>query len=158
MHGLRHVQFSIQSWIQDCCNIQDGALCDNNQRLEAISYYHKALHLGCCSSPRCASVVYIVFLLYYCICLSTISVIHISSHPEVFLRKGVLKICSKFTGEHLCRSAIMQYLCNVLTNNYFVYLSSGSGLRFIMSCNLSVLSCFKKHIDLQYLRWVSRTS
>ena len=29
-----------------------------------------------------------------------------SSHPEVFLRKGVLKICSKFTGEHPCQSAI----------------------------------------------------
>ena len=29
-----------------------------------------------------------------------------SSPPEVFLRKGVLKICIKFTGEHLCRSVI----------------------------------------------------
>ena len=29
-----------------------------------------------------------------------------SSHPEVFLGKGVLKICSKFTGEHPCRSVI----------------------------------------------------
>ena len=29
-----------------------------------------------------------------------------SSHPEVFLGKGVLKICSKFTGEHPCRSGI----------------------------------------------------
>ena len=29
-----------------------------------------------------------------------------SSHPEVFLRKGVLKICSKFTGKHPCRSGI----------------------------------------------------
>ena len=29
-----------------------------------------------------------------------------SSHPEVFLRKGVLKICCKFTGEHQCRSEI----------------------------------------------------
>ena len=29
-----------------------------------------------------------------------------SSHPEVFLVKGVLKICSKFTGEHPCRSVI----------------------------------------------------
>ena len=29
-----------------------------------------------------------------------------SSRPEVFLGKGVLKICSKFTGEHPCRSAI----------------------------------------------------
>ena len=29
-----------------------------------------------------------------------------SSRPEVFLRKAVLKICSKFTGEHPCRSVI----------------------------------------------------
>ena len=29
-----------------------------------------------------------------------------SSYPEVFLGKGVLKICSKFTGEDPCRSAI----------------------------------------------------
>ena len=29
-----------------------------------------------------------------------------SSHPEVFLGKAVLKITSKFTGEHPCRSAI----------------------------------------------------
>ena len=28
------------------------------------------------------------------------------SHPEVFLVKGVLKICSKFTGEHRYRSVI----------------------------------------------------
>ena len=25
-----------------------------------------------------------------------------SSHPEVFLGKGALKICSKLTGEHPC--------------------------------------------------------
>ena len=29
-----------------------------------------------------------------------------SSHPEVLLRKGVLKICSKFTGDHPRRSVI----------------------------------------------------
>ena len=28
------------------------------------------------------------------------------SHPEMFLGKGVLKTCSKFTGEHRCRIAI----------------------------------------------------
>ena len=33
--------------------------------------------------------------------------IHRSSHPEVFLVKVVLKICSKFTGEHPCRSVIL---------------------------------------------------
>ena len=31
---------------------------------------------------------------------------HRSSRPEVFLSKGALKICSKFTGGHLCRSTI----------------------------------------------------
>ena len=29
-----------------------------------------------------------------------------SRHPEVFLGKGALKICSTFTGDHPCRSAI----------------------------------------------------
>ena len=28
-----------------------------------------------------------------------------NSHLDAFLGKGVLKICSKFTGEHPCRSA-----------------------------------------------------
>ena len=32
--------------------------------------------------------------------------IYRSSPPEVFLGKGVLKACSKFTGEETCRSAI----------------------------------------------------
>ena len=40
---------------------------------------------------------------------------HGSSRPEVFLRKGVLKICSKFTGEHPCRSVIsIKLLCNFI--------------------------------------------
>ena len=38
-----------------------------------------------------------------------------SSRPEVFLRKGVLKIYSKFTGEHPYRSAIsIKLLCNFI--------------------------------------------
>ena len=38
-----------------------------------------------------------------------------SSHPEVFLGKGVLKICSKVTGEHLCQSTIsIKLLCNFI--------------------------------------------
>ena len=38
-----------------------------------------------------------------------------SSPPEVFLGKGVLKICSKFTGEHPCRSVIsIKLLCNFI--------------------------------------------
>ena len=38
-----------------------------------------------------------------------------SSSSEVFLGKGVLKICSKFTGEHPCWSAIsIKLLCNFI--------------------------------------------
>ena len=37
---------------------------------------------------------------------SDCGVIYRSSHSEVFLGKGVLKIYSKFTGEHPCRSVI----------------------------------------------------
>ena len=38
-----------------------------------------------------------------------------SSHPEVFLRKGFLKICSKFTGEDPCPSAIsIKLICKFI--------------------------------------------
>ena len=37
------------------------------------------------------------------------------SHPELFIRKDVLKIGSKFTGEHSCQSAIsIKLLCNFI--------------------------------------------
>ena len=40
--------------------------------------------------------------------------IYRSSRPEVFLRKGVLKICSTFAGEHPCRSVIsIKLLCTL---------------------------------------------
>ena len=38
-----------------------------------------------------------------------------SSHPEVFLEKGVLKIRSKYTGEHTCRCVIpARFLCKFI--------------------------------------------
>ena len=38
-----------------------------------------------------------------------------SSHPKVFLVEDVLKICSKFTGEHPCRSVIsIKLRCNFI--------------------------------------------
>ena len=63
---------------------------------------------------------FIVYCFHYIISLSNLFNIPISkfwlhimsnwndrsSHPELFLGKGVLKICSKFTGEHPCRNAI----------------------------------------------------
>ena len=32
-----------------------AATTSKMERLEAVNYYHKVLHLGCCSSPRSAS-------------------------------------------------------------------------------------------------------
>ena len=38
-----------------------------------------------------------------------------SSHPEVFLGKGVLKVCNKFTAEHHCHSVnSIKLLCNFI--------------------------------------------
>ena len=34
--------------------------------------------------------------------------VHTGSRPEVFLRKGVLKICRKFTGEHPCKATLLK--------------------------------------------------
>ena len=48
------------------------------------------------------------FILYFNVCsITRQNVLFRSSRSEVFLGKGVLKICSKFTGEHPCRSAIL---------------------------------------------------
>ena len=50
--------------------------------------------------------------------LSQVFFVKIQKQPfrvEVFLRKGVLKICSKFTGEYLFRSLIsIKLLCNFI--------------------------------------------
>ena len=50
---------------------------------------------------------YLRRLLYISSIWNLNSIYSASSHPEVFLRKGALKICTKFTGEHPCRSAIL---------------------------------------------------
>ena len=43
-----------------------------------------------------------------------------SSHPEVFLEKGVLKIRSKFTGEHTCRCVIpARFLCKFIEFSFW---------------------------------------
>ena len=41
-----------------------------------------------------------------------------SSHQEVFLGKGVLNICSKFIGEHPCRSMISIKLLSLLKSHF----------------------------------------
>ena len=66
----------------------------------------------------------------------------LSCHPEVLLRKDVLKICSKFTGEHSCRSAIsiettLRHGCspvNLLHIFRTPFLKNTSGWLLLNSC------------------------
>ena len=81
------------------------------------------------------------------------------SHPEVFLGKGVLEICSKFTGEHSCRSAIsIKLLSNFIISGScfncsgvsryrnFKMLSNNCFLEFFgitNSCSNSIFTCYQ---------------
>ena len=54
-----------------------------------------------------------------------------SSHPEVFLEKGVLKICCNFTGEHSCRSVIsIKLLSNFKFKRYMKLLINTKPIPF----------------------------
>ena len=51
----------------------------------------------------------------YTTCLAICRTTCKTSRPEVILAKGILKVCSKFTGEHPCRSVILiKLLCNFI--------------------------------------------
>ena len=55
-----------------------------------------------------------------------------SSHPGVFLGKGVLKIYSKFTEEHPCRSAI-----SIKLQSKFIEITCGMGVLLEICCTFS---------------------
>ena len=60
-----------------------------------------------------------------------------SSPPEVFLEKGCLKICSKFTGEHPCRIVIsIELLC------YFIQVALRHGCS-----HLNLLHIFRTYFS-----------
>ena len=71
-----------------------------------------------------------------------------SSHPEVFLGKSVLKICSKFTGEHPCRNVIsisiaLRHGCSPVNLLHFFrtsFLKNTSG-RLLLIC------AFRRRLD-----------
>ena len=51
----------------------------------------------------------------FCTFLTKTNCFFRSSPPDVFLGKDVLKICSKFTGEHPCQNVIsIKLLCNFI--------------------------------------------
>ena len=55
-----------------------------------------------------------------------------SSAPVVFLEKGFLKICRKFTGEHPCRSVNMQQIFRRTPIQESCFFASGSTLHLIL--------------------------
>ena len=79
-----------------------------------------------------------------------------SSHLEVFLEKGVLKICSKCTGEHPCRSAICNFSEITLWHEYspvillhifgtsFTKNTSGRLLLPLLTCTKITKRCYNK--------------
>ena len=65
-----------------------------------------------------------------------------SSHPEVFLRQAVLKICSNFSGEYPCRTAISIKLHAVLLKPHF-----GMSVLLSICCIFSEHLLLKTHLD-----------
>ena len=81
-----------------------------------------------------------------------------SNRPEVLLGKGVLKICSKFTGEHPCRSVIsIKLLCN------FIEITLWHGCSTVNLLHILRISFLKNTsgrllLELKYIRQCIQTN
>ena len=93
----------------------------------------------------------------------TLDVIYInrSSRPEVFLGKGILKTCSKFTGEHPCWSVTsikLQHFWNHTST--WVFSSKFSAYFFYqIFLRTSLDSCFcysnfSEHCDMNFVQYL----
>ena len=99
----------------EVCVLQTLSRNERNGYLKFCKFKHRSLYLHVitfsCSKVLLLQRLDIYVNIFFTKCLSLVS----SSRPEVFLEKGVLKICSKFTGEHPCRSLIsIKLLCNFI--------------------------------------------
>ena len=72
-----------------------------------------------------------------------------SSRPEVFLGKGVLKICSKFTEEHPCRSEISINLMHIFRT---LFPKSTSG-RLLLNSKMSNIILKTEQTEIVYVQW-----
>ena len=78
------------------------------KRLEAVNYYHKVLHLGCCSNPRSASAYRAKILSYELNSSRTYSLQYIS-----YLFKLIANICLYTTQAHLKFVYVTNFLGNM---------------------------------------------
>ena len=103
-----------QNGIRKCVVIKDLF------KISAVNYYHKVLHLGCCSSPRSASRQRMIkrkisITADFCNNYKN-RVKSRSSHPDVFCEKGVLRDFANFTGKHLCQSLFFNKVAGLACN------------------------------------------
>ena len=78
-----------------------------------------------------------------------------SSRLKMFLRKGVLKICSKFTGKHPCQSVIAIKLLWVFSCKFsacFISLFSKNTFGWLLLYAQSFFSIIKRHIYNKLLK------
>ena len=73
------------------------------------------------------------------VCNSTVTWYR-SSYQEMFLRKGVLKICSKFTGEHPCQSVISIKLQSNRYRNMLETVIQLWKLKWILKCFINLIT------------------
>ena len=92
----------------NCLSVFDHFVRLALKRLSSLFWYSELSYFHNLASAMSFTFLYFVFLRF----------IHVEAaiqHTEVFSRKGVLKICSKFTGEHPFRSAIsIKLLCSFI--------------------------------------------
>ena len=69
------------------------------------------------------------------------------SRPEAFLRKGILKICDKFTGEQSCRSVI-----SVKLQSNFIAIALQHGC-----FSLNLLQFFRRHLEQSFFHNLKKT-
>ena len=94
------------------------------------NYYTKADIKVFCSCP---------VLLDFLTSFHVLSDIYRTSHPELFLGKGVLNICSKFTGEHPCQSAI-----SIKLQSNLAFLPNFRGEMLSVKCFWLKPQCYEK--------------
>ena len=110
-----------------------------------------------CRCSCCVSISYIVVMPFtqfspFQVNVPFLSILR-SSPPEMFLWKGVLKICSKFTDEHTCRSVISKkLLCNSSFSERF-FLRTPPGGSFW--CSLFILNGNIRKPEI-CLKWFKR--
>ena len=93
-------------------------------------------------------------LLRSCKTKCSLITLHRSSYPEVFLVKGVLKICGKFTGEQPCRN-----VTSIKLQSKSIKLQIKLQFTLRHECSpVSLLHIFRMHLSKNTSKWLLLTA